>query len=289
MFTTKTEAHLFCLILVIFLYVFKEKTFLKRSALDRITYLFVSLGIFLSILYNAFQATVFAIFFGVSTFLSVFSMCAYAFGKQNIEKSNFKRGVHLLIGLATGGMSFHVCLQGSVLAVYFLVLAILFVFSVELYNKVRTDRLTQIYNRYGLDMELKEQLAQYRKEKDDSFYIISCDVDRFKEINDKNGHMVGDRVLRRIAGALAKACWKFDAEPFRIGGDEFIIITDKSDEGLAGAVIEEVKNQMQKVHFGKNLTVAISMGYIKYNGETDINALLESVDKKLYEAKRSRK
>ncbi len=285
----ETEIRLFCLILVIFLYIFKEKTFLKRCLLDRVIYLFVALGVLASTLCGIYQSSVFSAIFGFSSFLAVFLMGEYAFGKKYKEKSALKTSLFFLTGLFFGLLAFGLSVRGANLPTYLLVLSLLFVFSVELYNKVRTDRLTQIYNRYGLDMELKEQLRQYQKENSDSFYIISCDVDKFKEINDQNGHLVGDRVLRRIAGVLARACQKFDAEPFRIGGDEFIIITNKSEEGLAGAVVEEVEKQMKKVHFGKNLRVGISMGYIKYNGETDIDALLESVDKKLYEAKRKRR
>ena len=96
-------------------------------------------------------------------------------------------------------------------------------------------------------------------------------------------------MLKQIAEILARACKNFRANVFRIGGDEFIIITDKSEEGLAIDVMEAVKKQMRKTRFAKRLNVAISMGYVKYSGETDINALLESVDKKLYEAKTLKK
>ena len=156
----------------------------------------------------------------------------------------------------------------------------------EQHNKIRVDNLTKLYNRYGMEMELKEQLRQYEREHADSFYVIACDLDNFKHINDTWGHSEGDRALVLVAGALSRVGKKYNSDVFRIGGDEFIIITDTSEEGLANDVANEIKSEFDKIEFRDDFDIKISIGIALYDGVTAIDELLNSADKKLYEAKK---
>ena len=151
---------------------------------------------------------------------------------------------------------------------------------------MRIDKLTKVYNRYGLDVELKEQLRQYRRDKTDSFYVISCDMDKFKQINDTWGHDEGDRALKLVSLALFKVATKFDSSVFRIGGDEFIIITDTSETGLAEKVIEAVKAELDSIDFRDDFKLKMSLGYALYDGKSSIDELLKAADKELYDAKK---
>lgn len=79
---------------------------------------------------------------------------------------------------------------------------------------------------------------------------------------------------------------EFNSEVFRIGGDEFVIITDKSDEGLADRITERIKEQLDKIDFRDDFRIKISMGVSLYDGKTHIKDLLENADKKMYERKK---
>jgi two-component system cell cycle response regulator len=159
-------------------------------------------------------------------------------------------------------------------------------FAIEQNNKIKVDNLTKLYNRYGMDAELKEQLRQYEREHSDSFYIIACDLDNFKHINDTWGHPEGDRALILVATTLAKVCKRFSSNVFRIGGDEFVIITDTSEEGLALDITNAIKNELDNIDFRSDFDIGMSIGVALYDGITAIDELLNNADKKLYEAKK---
>lgn len=184
-------------------------------------------------------------------------------------------------------LCFIVC--GLNTAVFILTFAIIVVFVVEQNKKIKMDNLTKLYNRYGMDAELKEQLRQYKREPGDSFYIIACDLDNFKHINDTWGHPEGDRALILIASALDKVCKRFSSNVFRIGGDEFVIITDTSEEGLAIDITNAIKYELDNIDFRSDFDIEMSIGVALYDGVTPIDELLSNADKKLYEAKKKEK
>ncbi len=156
------------------------------------------------------------------------------------------------------------------------------------YKKILFDNLTGIQNRYGLDEEIEEQLRQYRNDKNDSFYIISCDLDDFKTINDKWGHPEGDRALKLISAVLVKVCEKYSSTAFRVGGDEFIIITDTSEIGLAEQICNELKAEFDSIDFRDDFDISMSMGAVLYDGTTLAAELISRADKVLYTAKRNK-
>ena len=67
---------------------------------------------------------------------------------------------------------------------------------------------------------------------------------------------------------------------------EFIIITDKSEEGLAEEVTKAIKDEVDKIDFRDDFDIKISLGTTLYDGVTPISELLDNADKKMYEAKR---
>ena len=163
------------------------------------------------------------------------------------------------------------------------------VFIISQYNRIKIDNLTKLYNRYGMDEEIREQLQQYKHDKNNSFYIIACDLDNFKYINDTWGHQEGDRALVFIATALSKVGKRFNSKVFRIGGDEFIIITDTSEETLATEIMDAIKSELDNIGFRDDFDIEMSMGVALYDGITHIDELLNNADKKLYQAKRKSK
>ena len=287
-FFIEAEAKLFCLLIIGFLWLFQMKSPQKKSTAQKLTYLFFAFSILLSFLKDisdlffneAYIQMVLDAAFGVNYALLTFFTCKYIAQTKNLP---------VIGALLLGVLAFFTSKHGINILTYLSLFTIITVFAVNQHDKIRVDNLTKLYNRYGMDEEIKEQLSQYAREKSDSFYIISCDLDNFKHINDTWGHLEGDRALVLISEVLSKACEKFDAEVFRIGGDEFVIITDTSEEGLALQVTEAIKKELDNIDFRDDFEIKMSIGTALYNGEEDINNLLASADKKMYEAKKAKK
>ncbi len=272
------EIKIFCIIGLVALFLFKTFFSTLASKRDIPLFLLTVLGIVFSLAGELLSATLLKIVF--------FSLCAVSYAAATVfllykEKIIVKLPAALAAVVTLFSVHF-----GLNLTTYALVFGIVATFIYEQHDTIRRDKLTKLHNRYGMDLELKEQLRQYKRDKTDSFYIIACDLDKFKEINDTWGHPEGDRALELVAGVLAKVGKKFKAEVFRIGGDEFVIIADTSSESLAQAIVAAIQNGLDQLVFRDDFTIEMSIGFALYNGEDPIDDVLAKADKKLYEAKR---
>lgn len=291
------EAKMFCLFIMVFLGSFQTKSPQPQWSKLRYVFLFSIVGSILSIMQGVAEAfyeepyayNLFSVAFGLCCALSVYFGGNYACGIKKVTLTLHKQVVLSAGALVFGCLAYFSskCRVGT--ALYILTFAIIIAFVVSQYNKIKIDNLTKLYNRYGIDEEIRRQLHQYEHDKNNSFYIIACDIDNFKYINDSWGHQEGDRALVLIATALLKAGQKFDAEVFRIGGDEFVIITDTSEEGLATAVIDAIKCELDNVDFRDDFDIKMSMGVALYDGIVPFDELLNNADKKLYQSKRNSK
>lgn len=283
------EPKIFCLLVIVYLCIFREKNFQFQCLENKLLCCFSFAAIFFSVLGDIVNTQIIknlCLFVcGFSNLFAMYYGCVYVFcaGKK-LEKV-----LLAILSVAFGVFSFYALRKGVNITSFILLFAVVALFVTEQHNKIRQDSLTKLYNRYGMDAELKEQLKQYEREHTDSFYIIACDLDNFKHINDTWGHPEGDRALVLVAGALSRVGKKFDAEVFRIGGDEFVIITDKSDEGLATAVTDAIVDELNKIEFRDDFDINMSIGTALYDGVTSIDDLLNNADKKLYEAKKNKK
>ena len=286
-FYLQTEPKIFCILILIFLSVFRVKYFQHQSKESKFLYLFSFAEIVILTLTefvkNPLIHTLCYGICGICSFFAMYFVCAYPYKNVWKKSVNFKKAISIFVGVVFGVLTYDIPhTAGFVLIVSIIILLIL-----ELYDKIRIDNLTKLYNRYGMDVELQEQLKEYEKEHSDSFYIISCDLDNFKHINDTWGHLEGDRALVLIADVLAKVGKKFSAGVFRIGGDEFIIIADTQREGIDTEITNAVKSELDKIDFRDDFDIQMSIGVALYDGKSTIDELLNHADKKMYEAKRS--
>jgi diguanylate cyclase (GGDEF)-like protein len=108
---------------------------------------------------------------------------------------------------------------------------------------------------------------------------VLCDLDDFKELNDRDGHPAGDDALQSFARTLQSALRKGD-DAFRIGGDEFALLIAEASEDDAREVVARITNQLDgpKASFG----VASCPGHAQ-----DAQTLFRLADDALYEAKRN--
>lgn len=206
------------------------------------------------------------------------------------EKSDYYKMVFSSLPvLIIGGIQVIFLPKAVAVMSFCIIMSLVVLFINAQYKKILTDNLTKLPNRYGMDEEIHEQLMQYKRDKNDSFYIIVCDLDDFKSINDTWGHQEGDRALKLIAGVLIRAAEKNNSMAFRIGGDEFVIITDTSEYGIAEKICDDIKTSLTKVDFRDDYIIKMSMGIKLYDATMTISQLINTADKELYEVKRSRK
>lgn len=292
-FFVETESKIFCVLVIAFLYVFQTYNCQSRDKENKLLYLFSFIEILFSIIGNTVENAILRDFCfivcGVSCFFALGCCCEYAFRIAGYKATILQKVLCVFVGAIVGILSFYSLKIGFDAINFLLIFIIIAMFAIEQNNKIKVDNLTKLYNRYGMDVELKEQLRQYEREHSDSFYIIACDLDNFKHINDTWGHPEGDRALVLIAGALARVGKMFNSGVFRIGGDEFVIITDTSEEGLASDVTNAIKTELDNIDFRDDFDIEMSIGVALYDGVTPIDELLNNADKKLYEAKKKGK
>ncbi len=150
------------------------------------------------------------------------------------------------------------------------------------------DGLTDLYNRRFFDHKLKEEVVRARRQKY-PLYLLLLDIDKFKEVNDQEGHQEGDKVLVSLADTLKHSTRDHVDMLFRFGGDEFAVIIPYAEEDQAVAIAERIRS-----NFSKNvpLAVTLSMGLAKLDQaqedpEKAIKKLFSEADKALYSAKKA--
>jgi diguanylate cyclase (GGDEF)-like protein len=149
-----------------------------------------------------------------------------------------------------------------------------------------TDPLTEIYNRHSLD-EMAGRYISYARRTKKPLTMLLVDIDRFREVNTKFGHLTGDFVLADAASLLKAAVRGSDAV-FRYGGDEFIVIL--GDTGLQGAAqviarIHACTNEWNKAGHLAGFELALSVGAAEWKDGMSIDELMDTADRQMYEVK----
>ncbi|UOD34330.1 GGDEF domain-containing protein [Deferribacteraceae bacterium V6Fe1] len=152
------------------------------------------------------------------------------------------------------------------------------------------DYLTGLYNRQYFDEVIERAVEEYERY-GKKFSIIFIDLDDFKLVNDKHGHVVGDFVLKYLANILKRNIRKVDFA-FRYGGEEFVIVMPNTDIRNATIVAERILADLRKTVFKyKNLDIKLtaSIGVEEIRDGYTSTKLVEVVDKRMLEAKSSGK
>ncbi len=151
------------------------------------------------------------------------------------------------------------------------------------------DGLTQLKNRPYFDQALEREWRRSRRETH-AVALLILDIDHFKSINDKHGHLCGDEALRRIAEVFRQAVARVADTVARYGGEEFVILLPVT--GLAGAalVAERVREAVANLELeweGRTLGLTLSIGVSCCVPDRDRSYewLVRTADEALYEAK----
>lgn len=174
-----------------------------------------------------------------------------------------------------------------------------FNYIVDAYNEARTynekvkekltyeaehDKLTNLYNRTGY-------VSLYKRMRLSRALYMLIDIDKFKEINDKYGHDIGDRVLIRVAELLEEEFSEDNAFVFRIGGDEFTVLIENADESVDETIVERCEsiNNVLALGTGKIPGINLSFGIAHGDEDDTTDSLYRKADKAMYKAKKSQK
>lgn len=192
--------------------------------------------------------------------------------------------------LRTGAPMFATYLGGIVLELarcFALVLLLVERMLVELRRSARTDGLTGLLNRTAVLADGELTLRQCRRQHI-PMALLLLDVDHFKQINDRWGHLEGDRVLHHFADVLAR-CVDADTHLLgRYGGEEFVLLLPGTDQAQARLHAAHIREQLrlQPARIGEvTVSVTTSIGLAVATGSEDLAALLAAADTALYQAK----
>ncbi len=148
------------------------------------------------------------------------------------------------------------------------------------------DKLTGTYNRQALDMILQQAIKDVKR-KGVIFSLILFDLDHFKEINDRFGHLAGDEALKSVAGITRKSVRDNDIIS-RWGGEEFLIILKECRVLEAEGIAEKIRSEIKRgeiIFNDRNIPLTVSLGVCEYRPGEDGDTLLSRVDRALYLAK----
>lgn len=159
----------------------------------------------------------------------------------------------------------------------------------RLITETITDPLTGLYNLRYFQSQIKSEVARSHRYKH-TFILLILDIDHFKLYNDKNGHPMGNVLLKQMA-AMLKESLRQDCLIARYGGEEFVIVLSETPVEGGKIVAERLRRQMEEAVFpgldnmpGKKVTISVGAAVFPKDAVL-AEQLIEKADKALYAAK----
>jgi len=150
-------------------------------------------------------------------------------------------------------------------------------------SSATTDYLTGLPNARSLFLELDRELARCKRDQS-SLIVMVSDLDGFKQVNDRFGHLEGNRVLRLYAQALKESCREYDYVA-RMGGDEFVVVAPGLAVDAAAKKGEQMRALAKQAGFEicAEDILSLSVGQAVYPDDgTDAEQLLAQADRRMY-------
>ncbi len=149
------------------------------------------------------------------------------------------------------------------------------------------DHLTGVWNRYALSYKLAQEHARVHRNKN-CCVIAIIDFDRFKSINDRYGHVAGDKVLKTAMAYFSDKMRAYDTI-YRYGGEEFLFIFPDTEVEVAKQILERLRHELKEVAIildsGDEVRVSVSIGMAAMDGQVGIQDVIEMADSALLHAK----
>lgn len=151
----------------------------------------------------------------------------------------------------------------------------------DLMQLAQQDPLTSLPNRRHLEQVMTDELSH----SDNALHFVMCDIDRFKQINDRFSHLTGDAVLRHVA-LLLRANLRAHDTAARIGGEEFALVLSQAKD--CADVCERIRKSIASFQWNDvadGLLVTMSFGYTEIRSGDNLTSLMQRADHALYQAK----
>ena len=145
------------------------------------------------------------------------------------------------------------------------------------------DDLTGLYNRRHFYNQLEKEIMRSRRQ-NRILFLIMLDLDDFKKLNDTYGHLEGDRILKEVGKAINKSIRSNVDEGFRYGGDEFAVIIPEANEKQTMQIAQRIQGACRAI---RPLPIEISLGLAELADDHDVETIVHSADKAMYQAKNS--
>jgi diguanylate cyclase (GGDEF)-like protein len=153
------------------------------------------------------------------------------------------------------------------------------------------DGLSQLYNRRYFDQSLDEETRRLQR-LSLPISLLMCDIDHFKQYNDRFGHLAGDNCIRSVANTIRKHCRRDTDIVARYGGEEFSVILSGTDSDVAMKIAETIRNDIATSviaeggpEHDERVTISIGVASIIPDSATDPTTIVALADKALYASK----
>jgi diguanylate cyclase (GGDEF)-like protein len=157
----------------------------------------------------------------------------------------------------------------------------------ELHEKLARDSLTGLSNKESFERVIEVEVQRARRY-GRTLSLILMDLDHFKQVNDRHGHLAGDAVLRQLGETLRTRVRRGD-NLFRVGGEELALILPETAIAIASVVAESYRQLVETTDFSagaETIRLTLSAGVAEWNGElAAATALIGLADRRLYRAK----
>lgn len=232
-------------------------------------------------------------YFAVMPFLCyaylIYSFVFIKINHNRIEKKHYIPSLVFALPPVTGGI-IQALFYGVSLIWACMAISLLIIFINIQNSQLYTDSLTGLYNRRQLDNYLSEKFKA--KGMTRTIAGIMIDINSFKDINDKYGHVIGDQALKYTAEILKKS---FSREDFvsRYGGDEFVIIADINQDEEIIKLKEKIKRNVDMFNnvSKEPYKISLSVGYdiCRIDENSDPKDFIKHIDDLMYKDKKKRK
>ncbi|PKL24475.1 MAG: hypothetical protein CVV47_08495 [Spirochaetae bacterium HGW-Spirochaetae-3] len=168
----------------------------------------------------------------------------------------------------------------------------------EVLRDGQTDQLTGLYNRKTFDDSINKVFSLLPDEADGEFpgdkrdrksvgyWLVMVDIDHFKAVNDKFGHLYGDEVLILLAQTM-QACFRDEDMLFRFGGEEFVFVLRGTDQAGCAIALERFRTAVEERDFPQVGRVTVSIGACRMTRDTYSVTLIDYADKAMYHSKKT--
>ncbi|ABC27214.1 Response regulator containing a CheY-like receiver domain and a GGDEF domain [Hahella chejuensis KCTC 2396] len=151
-----------------------------------------------------------------------------------------------------------------------------------------TDALTALPNREAYENRVRDEFERWRRY-GNPLTLVVADIDRFKEVNDKFGHLAGDKVIQLIGKEVSRRIRKTDFIA-RYGGEEFVVLLPETPASIAAEVMDKTREMISRLPFhfrNEKVRITMSFGVCEFHGDATVQGVFEKADQALYKAKRS--